>query len=246
RARLAYVVRYNSLQVTFMQWQKYILAFVITAAIFGTAFYVANRLDQARVADIRATQEAVSIDILSTETQFELLGSLDCKAVSENPVLSDELNSLSSRLSIAEQNLGSNNSEVISLKQQYSLLEIKDYLLMQELSQKCSAVKPVYVLYFYSNAGDCADCDRQGQVLTYLRQTYPGLRVYAFDYHLGLSALSTLEHIRKIDPKQGLPALVVNNRAPVYGFKSLQDMQKLIPELKNLSTSTSATSTVGY
>jgi len=229
-----------------MQWQKYILAFIITTAIFGTAFYIASRLDQARVADIRATQEAVSIDILSTETQFELLGSLDCKAVSENPVLSDELNTLASRLSVAEQNLGSDNSEVVSLKQQYSLLEIKDYLLLQELSQKCSSVKPAYILYFYSNQGDCADCDRQGQVLTYLRQTYPGLRVYAFDYHLDLSAISTLETLRKIDSKQGLPALVINNRAPVYGFKALQDLQALMPELKTLATSTSATSTVGY
>jgi hypothetical protein len=229
-----------------MQWQKYALAFVITAAIFGTAFYVANRLDQARIADIERTQEAVSTDILSTETQFELLGSLDCQAVAESPVLSDELNSLASRLSLAEDSLGSTNTQVISLKKQYTLLEIKDYLLMQELSAKCKSLKPVYILYFYSNSGDCADCNRQGEVLTYLRQTYPGLRVYAFDYHLDLSALDTLERLRNIDPTKGLPAIVINNRAPVYGLKNLNDMQTLIPELKTLSTSTPATSTVGY
>ncbi len=59
-----------------MQGQKYILAFAITAAIFATAFYIANRFDANRVANIRATQEAVSINILSLETQFDLLGSL--------------------------------------------------------------------------------------------------------------------------------------------------------------------------
>ncbi|MES2202733.1 MAG: hypothetical protein V4474_00150 [Patescibacteria group bacterium] len=219
-----------------MQYQKYVIAFVITAAIFGTAFYVASRLDAARVADIRTTQEAISIDILSTETQFELLGSLDCSAITSNPSLSDELNSLASRLSVAEQNLGTNNAEVVSLKQQYSLLEIKDYLLMQQISQKCKSFKPVYVLYFYSNAGDCADCARMGEVLTYLRETYPSLRVYSFDYHLDLSALVTLERLRKLDGT--LPAIVVNNRAPVYGFKNLDDMMKLIPELKTLATST--------
>lgn len=221
-----------------MQYQRYIAAFGITVAIFGTAFYIANKLDQARVADIRSTQEAISIDILSTETQFELLGSLDCSAITSNPSLSDELNSLASRLSVAEQNLGSTNSEVVTLKAQYSLLEIKDYLLMQQISQKCKSFKPVYVLYFYSNAGDCADCERTGEVLTYLRQTYPDLRVYSFDYHLDLSALATLERLRKLDEAKGLPALVVNNRAPVYGFKNLDDMTKLIPELKTLATST--------
>jgi len=223
-----------------MQGQKYILAFVITAAIFGTAFYIATRFDAQRIADIRATQEAISIDILSLETQFELLGNLDCQAITDNPVLSDELNSLASRLSVAEQNLGANNAEVISLKKQYSLLEIKDYILMREISQKCAKLKPVYILYFYSNSGDCADCNKMGDVLTYLRETYPGLRVYSFDYHLDLSALRTLVALRKIDADKGLPAFVVNNRAPVYGFKTLQETQQLIPELKTLATSTPA------
>ncbi len=221
-----------------MQSQKYILAFVITAAIFGTAFFVANRFNASRVADIRATQEAVSIDILSLETQFDLLGSLDCQAISDNPVLSDELNSLALRLSVAEQNLGSSNTEVLSLKKQYSLLEIKDYLLMREISRTCGNFKPVYILYFYSNQGDCADCRVMGDVLTYLRETYPGLRVYSFDYRLDLSALRTLITLRKIDEKKGLPAFSVNNKAPVYGFKTLQEMQKLIPELKTLATTT--------
>jgi thiol-disulfide isomerase/thioredoxin len=221
-----------------MQWQKYALAFIITAAIFGTAFYIASRLDASRVADIRATQEAISIDILSTETQFELLGSLDCSALSDNPVLSLELNSLASRLSVAEQNLGSTNAEVVSLKKQYSLLEIKDYLLMRQISAKCPNFKPVSILYFYSNAGDCADCRRMGEVLTYLRENYPGLRVYSFDYHLDLAALQTLKTLRKVTGE--LPAIVINNRAPVYGFKNLEDTQKLIPELKSLATTTPA------
>ncbi len=226
-----------------MNPQKYIAALVITVAIFGTAFYIANRFDQARVADIRSAQEAVSIDILSNETQYELLGSLDCKALKSNSGLTDALNSLASQLSVAEQNLGSDNAEVIALKKQYSLLEIKDYLLLQTISNKCG-FKPVFVLYFYSNAGDCADCGKAGDVLTYLRNQYPSLRVYSFDYHLDLSAVQTLESLRKIDPTgdNSLPAFVINNRAPVYGFKSFPDMQKLIPELKTLSTTT-ATST---
>lgn len=225
-----------------MNWQKYILTFAITAAIFGTAFYIAARFDTARVADIRATQEAVSIDILSLETQFDLLGNLPCSIITDNPVLSEELNELASRLSVAEENLGTNNPEVVSLKKQYSLLEIKDYLLLQEVAGKCQGFKPVYVLYFYSNAGDCEDCARTGEVLTYLRQTYPGLRVYSFDYNLDLSALKTLIALRKV--KGDLPALIINDRAPVYGFKNLEDMEALIPELKTLATSTQATSTV--
>ncbi len=225
-----------------MAWQKYLLAFVITAAIFGTAFYLTTRLDARRLADIRTTQEAISIDILSTETQFELLGQLDCAAISANPVLSEELNNLAGRLSVAEQNLGTNNQEVTQLKKQYSLLQIKDYLLMKQISEKCPKVKPVFILYFYSNQGDCEDCGRQGDVLTYLRATYPTLRVYSFDYNLELGALETLIHLNQINGYQ-LPSMVIGNKPPVYGFKNLNDMQKLVPELKTLATSTQATTT---
>ncbi len=226
-----------------MTWQKYILAFVITGAIFGTAFYIASRIDSQRIADIRATEENISIDILSSETQFELLGNLDCGVISNppagGPVLQSELGSLASRLSVSEDNLGSDNPEVVYLKKQYSLLEIKDYLLMQQIAQKCH-LKPVFVLYFYSNAGDCADCARAGDVLTYMRSQYPGLRVYSFDYHLDLSALKTLASLRAL--KGNLPAFVINNRPPVYGFKTLDQLQALIPELKALATSTPKTS----
>jgi thiol-disulfide isomerase/thioredoxin len=222
-----------------ISWQKYILAFVITAAIFVTAFYVADRFNAERVADIQATESSISLDILSSETQFELLGSLDCQTIEQAQPLSDELNSLDERLSVAEQNLGSDNAEVITLKEQYSLLEIKDYLLMEQISQKCH-LNPVFVLYFYSNAGDCPDCSTAGDVLTYLRQEYPGLRVYSFDYNLNLSALKTLASLHQV--KDTLPAYVINDRPPVYGLKSLDQMEALIPELKTLATTT-ATST---
>jgi hypothetical protein len=222
-------------------WKKYVLALFVTVAIFFTAFYIAARIDQSRIADIRLTEQNISIDLLSTETQFELLGSLDCAAIKENPILSDQLNTIADRLFVAETNLGITNQEVVQLKKQYSLLEIKDYLLMQQISQKCKT-KTVSILYFYSNDGDCDACKHSGEVLTYLRETYPELRVYSFDYNLDLSALRTLISLNKIK-NDSFPAFVINGRAPVYGFKNLDDMQVLIPELKTLASSTAATST---
>ena len=223
-----------------MAWQRYLLAFIITAAIFATALFTVSRIDNARIADIRTAEENISIDILSSETQYELLGNLDCQTISKNSGLSDELNSLASQLSVAENNLGTDNPEVVLLKKQYSLLEIKDYALLQSITQKCG-LKPVFILYFYSNAGDCPDCSRAGDVLTYLRQEYPDLRVYSFDYNLDLSALQTLISLRKVHDT--LPAVIINNRAPVYGFQDLPAMQKLVPELKSLATSTATSTT---
>lgn len=208
-------------------------AFLITAAIFATGFWTSSTLNTLRFNEIRDIEARIGIDTLSLETQFDLLANLSCKEINENSVLSTELNNLAERLDFTENQLGTNNSTVIQLKRQYSLLEIKDYLLMQQVANKCG-LKPVFVLYFYSNKGDCEKCDSAGRVLTYLRETYPKLRVYSFDFNLDLGALGTLISINKI--KNEPPAFVINGKAH-YGLSDLESIEKILP-MDQLATST--------
>ena len=80
-------------------------------------------------------------------------------------------------------------------------------------------------------------------MLTSLSQTYPQLRVYSFDYNLSVGALQTLISID--DVGDTLPALLINGKA-YYGYKSADDIQKILPQLSTLqksATSTAATST---
>ncbi|MBI3572298.1 hypothetical protein HY091_02070 [Candidatus Kaiserbacteria bacterium] len=213
-----------------------LIALVITIAIIGTVLYAVNYLNRQRIAELSAIENQISIDTLSLDTQFSLLETAPCGSVSENTELSGELGDLGDRLSYAEGQLGSENTRVIALKKQYSLLEIRDYLVTRELASACGT-KPVTVLYFYSNAGDCADCDNAGYALSYLRTTYPKLRVYSFEYHLGVGALRTLESLLKI--KNTLPAFVIQGTAS-YGFTSLEDLEKQFPK-GALATATTST-----
>ena len=210
-------------------WKKYLLVFVITASIFGTALYISTYLSDKRVEDVREIADSIAIDILSSETQFSLLSEASCSD-SGASTLSNELNSLAEKLDYTEETRGSEDAEVLKLKRYYSLLEIKDYLLAKRLSAKCG-VKPITILYFYSNTENCPDCIKMGFVLDKLREEYPELRVYAFDYGLDLSAVQTL--IRVLDIAKNLPAVVVHD-TPYYGFKSLEDFDKILPELKKL------------
>lgn len=223
------------------RWKNYAIAFVITSAIFVTAFYASTYFGNKRAAEIQTAQDNIAVDILSLETQFELLAEHSCKDISENSVLSKEIRPLGDRLSYLEMQTNVNQDELVRLKRYYSLLQIKDLLLMQKVAQKC-ALKPVFILYFYSNAGDCKKCEEQGYVLTALSQKYLQLRVYSFDYNLDLAALQTLVQIHDID--NTLPALVINNKV-YYGFKGMADIEKILPQLSTLqkATSTSATST---
>lgn len=218
------------------RWGSYVVAFLITALMFAVALYASNYFNSARINDIRATQDDISTDILSLQTQFDLLAEHSCTDIGENTILPSELTSLGNQLSYMEAQ-GSNPSEITRLKRLYSLLEIKDYLLMQQLAQKCK-LKPVFILYFYSNKGDCKDCENQGYVLTSLSQTYPQLRVYSFDYNLGVGALQTLISIDDVQNK--LPALVINGKV-YYGLKTTDDIQKILPQLKTLQKAATST-----
>jgi hypothetical protein len=214
-----------------------ILALVLTVGLFVTVIAAVGYLNNARVQELGAIEDKIALDTLSLETQFDLLAEAPCKEVSEGSVLSSELNDLAARLSYTEERLGSDNDEVVKLKRQYTLLEIKDYLLMKRLAKECTNLKPVFVLYFYSNAGDCAGCAEAGYALSYLRQTYPRLRVYSFDYNLDLGALRTLVAVLGI--KTPFPAYVINGKN-FNELASLKELEAKLP-LDLLATSTAST-----
>lgn len=209
-------------------YTQYFIVFLITTGIFLSVFYFSNLLSGKKLDELQSIQENISLDLLSTETQYALLGELDCAQVAPNTVLSDELNELSRKIEYSEQNIGS-STELTRLKKLYSLLEIKDYLLMKELGRRCGD-KSVFILYFYTTSEHCSECVRQGYVLTALRKKYPALRVYSFDYGLPLGAVDTLERLYNIKDTQ-LPAIVSGGR--VYtGFRSVEEIEDLIPKLE--------------
>jgi hypothetical protein len=210
-----------------------LIALFITVVLTGTVAYAVNYLNDLRIAELSTIVDQIAIDTLSLDTQFSLLEAAPCDSIASSTTLVSSLADLGTSLAYAENQLGNDNSQVLRLKQQYSLLEIRDYLITKQLAAACGT-KPVIVLYFYSNAGDCADCDKAGYALSYLRNTYPTLRVYSFDYNLELGALSTFIALNKV--QNTLPAFIVNGKHS-YGFTSLSDLEKLFPK-GALATST--------
>ena len=210
-----------------------LIALGITLALIATVAYAVRYLNEQRVADLTAIEDQISIDTLSLDTQFSLLEAAPCANAASSTDLTGALADLGDRLAYAEGQLGSENAQVLRLKEQYSLLEIRDYLVTKQLAAACGT-HPVTVLYFYSNAGDCADCAKAGYALSYLRDTYPKLRVYSFDYNLSLGALSTLISLDHV--KNTLPAFVINGKTS-YGFTDLATLEKQFPKAALATTS---------
>jgi len=222
-------------------WKKYIIVFFITIALFAVAAGLSNFFTNKKLNDIRSIQNKLSTDILSSETQFLLLSDLSCKQDSGEVNLSGELNDLAQKINYAEQNL-EDNSQVIELKKEYSLLEIRDYLLIKKINEKCGE-KFTPILYFYTTANNCTECVKQGYVLTNLREKYPVLRVYSFDYSLNLSALKALLTIYKIKDTE-LPAVVINDKT-YTGFQSLEKIEEKALQLNTTASNTTSSNTSG-
>lgn len=203
-----------------IDWKKYLIVFLITATLFLSASYLSNYFSDRKLGELQTIQDKIAIDILSSETQYSLLSDLSCKNVSGS-VLSGELAELGKKLEWGEENLGAAD-EVLYLKKYYSLLEIKDYLLMKKISERCK-VKSAFILYFYTILENCSECEREGLVLTALKEKYPELRVYSFDYSIDLSAVKSMLSIFKIEDTK-LPALVIDDEV-LTGFHSLEELE---------------------
>ena len=144
-------------------------------------------------------------------------------------MLSGELDELGRKLQWEQEN--SNSSEKVSyLKKYYSLLEIKDYLLMKKISTGCK-IKSAFILYFYTTMENCSECEKESLVLSSLREKYPDLRVYSFDYSIDLSAVKTLLQIYKIKDTE-LPALVLDDEV-LTGFHGIDELEAMVQKSLN-------------
>ncbi|MDQ3075536.1 MAG: hypothetical protein M3Q34_00175 [bacterium] len=209
-----------------IDWKKYLIVFLLTLSLFLTAIFLSNYFGNKKIDQLKSIQDKIAIDILSSETQFSLLSELSCKNLATSSVLGSELGELGRKLEWGQDNLGS-TEEVTYLRKYYSLLQIKDYLLMKRINTRCN-VKSAFILYFYTTAENCSECERQGIVLSSLRDKYPELRVYSFDYSTDLSAIKSMLQIYKIEDTK-LPALVVDDEV-LTGFQSIDELEAKIKE----------------
>lgn len=216
-----------------IDWKKYLIVLLITAGLFATAVYLSNYFDNEKISQLKIMQDKIAMDILSSETQFSLLSELSCKNISDS-VFSGELGELGNKLEWSQKNLG-NTDEVSYLKKYYSLLQIKDYLLAKKISSRCGT-KSAFILYFYTTAENCSLCEKEGLALSALREEYPELRVYSFDYSTDLSAIISMLQIYKIKDTE-LPALVIDDEV-LTGFHPIDELEKRIADSFKLQGTT--------
>lgn len=205
-------------------WKKYLIVFLITLGIFLVAIYLSSSFSNKRFAEMRTFQDKLATDILSSETRFALLERTSCEHfVDDDALLSEELSLFGERLSRMEKQLGENDPEVEQLNRYYSLLQVKDYLLVTQLAEKCDT-DPVIMLYFTKE--DCTACDRQQYVIDDVHRDYPKLSLYSFDYDTELSAVRTLISTLGVK-EEDLPVIILDDEVYNSGLSEDELREKL-------------------
>lgn len=214
--------------ITKLQWKNYIIALVITAGIFAAVIFLSRFTTDQKIKGIQDAQDLIALNIASSETQFSLLSELSCKNIDAGS-LSQELRSMEEKINYTEANRLTNKTELTKLKKFYFLLEIKDFLLLRKINERCGSTA-LPIVYIYTN--DCSECVKQGYVLTALQEKYAGIRVYSFDYSVDLSALHALLSIYKVKGDH-FPVMIIGEQL-FDGYKSLDDLEKTVPAISKI------------
>lgn len=201
---------------------KYLAVFATTTLIFIAGIFMGSVMSTKKLTNIQALEQELTIDTMALEVQYLMLVENLCEQINSTP-LTDELYKIGTRLGHMENTLGETNIDVLRLKEFYSLLQIRHWLLAKKQKKECDVSKD-FILYFYSNLKDCKTCKEQGFVLDYLHKKDPNLNIYSFDIHLSNVALETLKKLFVI---KNPPSLIINDLL-FEGFKDRDELEQLL------------------
>jgi thiol-disulfide isomerase/thioredoxin len=202
---------------------KYLAALSITALIFILGILLGSYFNGLKLNKLDNMENQLRVGTMSTELQFLILAEDPCSSFNSSS-LTEQLYELSEKLDYMENELGVDDERVVYLKEYYSLLELRHWLLLKKAKEECDN-DFTYIIYFYSNLGDCPKCDQQGQVLTYLRKKYLNVNIYSFDINIDTPALNAIKSLYL--KKTQTPALIIDGNA-YYGLKDREELEKII------------------
>jgi hypothetical protein len=203
--------------------KKYVFVFVLTTLIFVIGLFLGSMITTRNLTKLDKMEQDIKVQTMAIELQYQLISENPC-SVSNSTSISKELYLLSDRLDYMENTLGIDDLRVLSLKEYYSILEIRHWLMLKKINEKCNPRNNL-ILYFYSNKGECNNCEEQGYALTYIRKKYPNVMVYTFDINSENVAVETIKDI--YIKSEDLPVLIINDKV-YYGFKDSGQIESLL------------------
>ncbi|MBW3014959.1 thioredoxin family protein [Candidatus Woesearchaeota archaeon] len=205
---------------------RHLGVFAATVLIFLLGILIGSYVTGLKLKALTGMQDDLKTQTLSVELQYEILKEDPCSAINYSK-LTDELYNLGERLVFMENSLGWDDPNVLELKEYFSLLELRHWLLIKKNNKVCGD-KVVPILYFYSNKGDCPKCEQQGFILTNVRRNFPEVRVYHFDMNIVNPAIDTVKGLYNV---KSAPTVVVLDET-FNGFVTKSVIEEKLEDLR--------------
>ncbi len=205
--------------------KKFFLILVLTSIIFSIGVFIGSKFTSHVIIDIEQSQEALKNQISGINLKNEILKKTDICSLSWDSIWKDKVE-LGNLVEILEKRLGKEDPKVISLKTDYQLVQVRTWLLLKEIKERCSIPTKI-ILFFYTNKkddlkGDHKLSEAQGVVLNAIYQKYGSdVSIFSFDINIKNPAIETLMYIYGIT---NTPTLVIEDKTYI-GFKSIPEIE---------------------
>ncbi|MFW5865820.1 MAG: hypothetical protein ACOCU6_01870 [Nanoarchaeota archaeon] len=202
---------------------------LLTAVIFILGVTVGNYMMEQKFESLTDEYENLRLQMLSVDVQGMILEDDICR-LSDNNILTDELQETGDKVSFLENAYGWDDKKVWQTKEQFALLELRHWWLTKKEADICDNNK-TWALYFYSNKGDCSTCQQQGSILTHIRQKNDNFMLYHFDINMNNAALKTVKQIYNVTGEEELPVIIINGKKHT-GYKNHRKVNEIIHNQK--------------
>lgn len=199
---------------------RFIATFAAATLVFLAGVFFGQYSSYYTMSEFRQTQNKMLYDIAGYELAFQILPQKEICNTSFKEFIKERAE-LGQTLASLEEKFGSDDEEVISLKERYHIYQIQEYLFFRSLKEECGTNNTL-ILQFYSK--NCDLCMAQGTTLDALYAKDKSVNIYAIDYDIDNPALRALKSYYKVS---STPSLVINGKT-YTGFLELSELEKTI------------------
>ena len=127
---------------------KFIVVLILTIIIFIIGILIGTTISDKKLTIINNMEQDMKTDINAIELQYLILAENPCNNMIDMTPLTDELYDIGTYLDYMENSLGEDNEDVLRLKNYYSTLQLRHWLLMKNIQDNCNK-NSTLVIYFY-------------------------------------------------------------------------------------------------
>lgn len=205
--------------------RRMLIAFFLTTAVFLVGLLVGYTLTVGRTSYLEdiSYKQRLDYESLQLQSLFLDINSDNKTCEGFDNILESSLNDvIGAQRKVDSYMLDSGKKAYDDLKRDYTLAEVRYWLLNQKIRSSCPR-NNVALLYFYSNT-DCFDCGPQGTILTYLKEKLKDkLLVFSIDSDLASEPMVSV--IKKRYNITVTPSIIIEDEL-FTGFLSKENIIK--------------------